>query len=245
VVRHTAVGVHTTFHLPASVDAFYAGLSKSQRNNFRRYFKALSHDFIVTAETLRDANEAVQQYQRFKELHTAQWRSEGKLGHFGDWPGSESFNDELVRTFAQQGRFRLFRLTANGEPICFYYSLVFGDTCYARLPARALGNQWEKFSLGRLGLIKMIESVIDEGIRHIEAGPGHYEYKLQLGAVETPLTSVLLASNRMDKHARTYLFSRAAELLHLLYYRIWFGRIAPRLLLPRRPLWKSWIRSRF
>jgi len=35
-----------------------------------------------------------------------------------------------------------------------------------------------------------------------------------------------------------------ADLLHLAYYRVWYIRVAPRLRVLSRPLWRSWIRRR-
>ena len=72
---------------------------------------------------------------------------------------------------------RLYMLAANGEPISIQYTLVFGNTACWRLPARVATSELEKFGLGRIELIKMIEALIAECVRTIEAGPGHYDYR--------------------------------------------------------------------
>ena len=145
---------------------------------------------------------------------------------------------------APLGRVRLVRLWANDQVVSYQYCLTFGDRLYWRLPARLVGEQWDRFGMGRLGLVKMIEAAIGEGIHWIEGGPGHYDYKAQLGGQEVPLVSQVIVANSRKSRWRWKLFQKAARLLHLCYYRIWFGRIAPRLPLPRRRLWKIWIRSR-
>ena len=52
-----------------------------------------------------------------------------------------------------------------------------------------------------------------------------------------------------SRAARFQLGLTQADLIHLLYYRVWFLKLAPRLRqklgLKPRPLWRLWIRSRF
>src|SRR5438132_3516373 len=122
-------------------------------------------------------------------MHDAQWQAEGRLGHFGDWPGAESFNRDLVAELSPLARVRFVRLWANDRVICSQFCFVFGDSCYWRLPARAPEPEWERFSLGRIGLMNMIEAMIGEGVRRVEGGAGHYEYKLQCGGRELPVRS--------------------------------------------------------
>jgi hypothetical protein len=54
---------------------------------------------------------------------------------------------------------------------------------------------------------------------------------------------MLIVGGTTRARAKTRLLNRWSDLLHLLYYRIWFSRIAPHLPLPRRPLWRIWMRS--
>jgi hypothetical protein len=84
----------------------------------------------------------------------------------------------------------------------------------------------------------------EDGLRDVEAGPGHYEYKMRLGAEEHPLRRVVLAAPTAAARARTALLLRWADLLHLVYYRGWFLKLAPRLGRSGRPLWGPWIRTR-
>jgi hypothetical protein len=92
--------------------------------------------------------------------------------------------------------------------------------------------------------IKLIEMMMNDGITTIEDGPGHYGYKLQCGALEAQMQSVLVVSRGHFTRLATHIFLRCSEFLHLAYYRIWFIRLALKLGLPKRPLWRTWIRSR-
>jgi len=236
--------IHTTFSLPATFDLYQASLNKRQKQNLRRDLNLFAKNFASKVDVVRDGEELHREFAAFRRMHDEQWHAENKLGHFDDWPHSAAFNESLVQVLGPLGRVRLVRLWANDKVVSYQYCLTFGDRLYWRLPARLVGEEWNRYGMGRLGLVKMIEAAIGESIRWIEGGPGHYDYKVQLGGQEVPLASLVIVASSGKSRLRWKLFQKAARLLHLAYYRIWFGRIAPRLPLPRRRLWKSWIRSR-
>lgn len=244
LLRDATMGVHSVFHLPPTFEEFVEGLDKRQKQNYRRDMNLLDRTFKIDTDVVAEGKNVVEEFERFQVMHTAQWAAQGKLGHFQDWPRGLDFNRDLTQELARLRRFRLYRLLANGEVVSYQYGFRFGDRLCWRLPARPAGREWDRFGLGRFGLMKMIESAIAEGIRHIEAGCGHYDYKVQLGAVEYPVGSLLISSNRVSSRLRCRGLALLSRSLHLLYYRIWFGRLAPKLPLPRRSLWKSWIRTR-
>ena len=105
-------------------------------------------------------------------------------------------------------------------------------------------SAWEKGGVGRLARVRQIEALIADGVERIELGSGHYPHKIGLGGVEYPLRSILVSRNHRWPRLKARVLAVYADMLNLLYYRIWFGRLAPRLPLPRRPLWKAWIRTR-
>jgi len=244
IVRDAEIGVHSSFHLPSNFEEYVQGLDKRQKQNFRRDMNLFGRTFKVESDVVSDEVEATKEFETFQRMHAEQWAAQGKLGHFQDWPRGLDFNRELIREHARLGRLRLYRLLADGNVVSYQYGFRLGDRLCWRLPARPAGKEWDRFGLGRLGLMKMIEDAIGEGIRFIEAGCGHYDYKVQLGAKEYPLRSILISSRRLGGRLRCRCIVLVSWLLHLLYYRIWFGRIAPKLPLPRRSLWKSWIRTR-
>jgi len=138
----------------------------------------------------------------------------------------------------------MVRTLADDHVVALQYAFVFGDVCYWRLPARTVRPEFKRFALGRLGLTQLIEIMIDERVRHIEAGAGHYEYKLRLGGQEMDLRSILIAANRGTSILRARLLVWLSDIIHLFYYRIWFGRIAPHLPFRPKSLWQYWIRLR-
>jgi CelD/BcsL family acetyltransferase involved in cellulose biosynthesis len=243
-VRDAAAGPHISFTLPADFNAYLAKLEKRQRQNYRRDKNLIDKNFELRVEVTKDLSDALSAFQVFEELHRQQWEEEGKSGHFGDWPGSEAFNRDLTNELSRLGRFRMVRTLADGEVVALQYAFVFGDCCYWRLPARTVRPEFKRFALGRIGLMQLIEVMIGEGVRRIEAGAGHYEYKLRLGGEEMNLRSILVVANRNTSILRARVFGWVSKIIHLFYYRIWFGRIAPRLPFRPRPLWQYWIRLR-
>jgi CelD/BcsL family acetyltransferase involved in cellulose biosynthesis len=242
LVRSDSRGPHTVFRFPASFDEYVAGLGKSQRQGHRRYLRQLAKLHEVSYRTV-SGDEALAYFDRFLELHAAHWQGEGKLGHFGDWPGSEDFNRDLIARMAASGRARFYEMAGDGRTLAIEYSFVLGDRCYWRLPARDTDPELQKVRLGRLSLVEMFRVLIEDGQRMVEGGPGHYEYKLRLGAAEHPLRRVVIAAPSRPAGWRAALLLHWADLLHLVYYRGWFLKLAPRLG-RRRRLWGPWIRTR-
>ena len=243
-LRDTPSGVHTVFELPDTFERYLKSLSKSQRGNYRRQQKLFDQQHQMDSDVITNVEGGVDEFQKFVKMHEAQWRAQGKLGHFRDWPGALAFNMDLVRRQAELGRLRMIRILADGEAVSKHYCFSFAKRCYWRLPARAIGSEWDKIGLGGLAVAKKVELCIVEGVREVEAGIGHYDYKIQWGGKERPLRSLLIARNTRSARLRAILFLQLADLLHLFYYRIWFQRVRPRIPFLRGPLWKCWIRSR-
>lgn len=245
LARDVARGVCTYFHLPDGFEAYVASLGRSTRQNYRRKLSLLKKTFDIREHVASHPSDASAEFRAFRTFHTKQWEAEGKPGHFGDWPHSDNFNQELVRQLAQLGRFRMLHLCAGDNPIAMQYAFTFGSTCYWRLPARSTEKDMDRFSLGVLSLLQLLEQMGREGIRRVEGGPGHYDYKVQYGGCETEYVSLLLKNRiRASSSVRVHLFVMLSDLIHLAYYRIWRLRVSPRLPFRSRPLWRTWIRSR-
>ncbi len=245
LVRDRVSGSHTVFEMPDGFDAYLRSLSKNHRSNYRRNVNKLNKTFNFGVDVVRDAYTLEREFEDFVEMHQAQWKAVNKLGHFDDWPGSREFSRDLVRTLARTDRVRLIRLLADDQVVAYYWCFGMNGRYYWRLPARATGKEWDQFALGRVGLMKMMESAAAEGVTAIEAGTGRYEYKEQLKAKTFPLYSVALCRRGLAPGLRARLTLAYGDVLNLAYYRLWYIRIAPRVGILRRPLWRSWIRRQF
>jgi CelD/BcsL family acetyltransferase involved in cellulose biosynthesis len=243
LARSDSAGPHTVFTLPDSFDSYLAGLGPTPRRDHRRSVRQLDKAYEITYRTL-SGEQAIEYLDRFVALHTAQWRAEGKLGHFGDWPGSEAFTRDLVSRMAVTGRARFYEIAGDGRVLAIEQCFALGDRCYWRLPARDPDPELRKMGLGRTSAAELFRVIVEDGQTTVEAGPGHYEYKVRLGGAEHPLRRLVISGRSASSRRRAAVLLGWADLLHLVYYRGWFLKLAPRLGYRRRPLSRSWIRTR-
>jgi CelD/BcsL family acetyltransferase involved in cellulose biosynthesis len=238
-------GSHVIFDLPGDFPSWLALLSKKRRSQFQRDLRGLQARYAMEETEIVPNGTAIAEFVGF---HNQQWQAVGRGGHFSDWPGSEAFYRDLADRPAEEPPMRLYALTGTTGPLAMQFSLIGGSTAQWRLPARCLDPEAERLSIGKVGLLQMIEVMIDQGITRIEAGRGDYDYKLSYGGQSIAVWRLLaLRNTRWDKLRLRWLLVWA-DLLHLFYYRIWFLKLAPKLRkhfrLPPRPLWRGWIRTR-
>jgi CelD/BcsL family acetyltransferase involved in cellulose biosynthesis len=244
--RVLSEGVHSVFWLPSTMEEYFDRLSKSERKKRKYELRLLQKECDVRVDVLKEPSAAVAEFTRFVDQHTAQWEAEGKPGHFGAWPKGKEFNHALVKAQAASGRVRFVQIVADGQVVSNQYVFAFGDAWFWELPARLMGRQCERLSLGPAGLITTIESAIQEGKGRLMGGLGHYQYKVRLGAKELPVLRVRALANRVGSRFRMALFNALRCLLFYGYHKIWYQRIQP--LLPaalRKPQWWLWLRLDF
>jgi CelD/BcsL family acetyltransferase involved in cellulose biosynthesis len=242
-VERLGTSISTRFEMPEDFAAYLELIGSRQRGNHSRSEKQFAKNHQVVADTVSDPDEVLREFDSFRAIHEEQWAAEGKLGHFGDWPKAADFNRDLVDCLGRLGMVRFFRILADGEVACSQFCFRFRETNYWRLPGRACRPGWEKLSLGKMGLIRMIEASIAEGLSVVEGGRGHYDYKVQLGGVEWPLRTIEITRRGFGVRFRVRSFLACARMLNLLYYKVFFLRLAPKFPLLRRSLWSVWIRS--
>jgi CelD/BcsL family acetyltransferase involved in cellulose biosynthesis len=243
MLRERPEGDHVMFDLPSSFSAWLADLSKKRRSQYQRDRRHLEEVFGMQ-RTVRQPGRA--EFAEFAEFHGRQWLAVRKGGHFSDWAGSLAFYCDLADRRGSDGLVRFFHLDGRDAPLATQFTLISGRTAHWRLPARTLDPEAVKFSIGKVGLIDMIEGLIDLGVQRIEAGRGEYGYKLSYGGQSVSVYRILLGRSA---GARSLAILLAwSDLIHLLYYRIWFLKLAPRLHHltggQPRPLWSYWRKTR-
>ena len=94
----------------------------------------------------------------------------------------------------------------------------------------------------------MFERMIQAGITRIEAGRGDYGYKIDYGGKTVPVHRLIVHRATAASTWQLSALLAWADLLNLVYYRVWFLKLAPRLRQKTnatpQPLWRSWIRTR-
>ena len=236
-------GPHIVFDLPETYQAYLAGLSSNERHNIRKRELRLDqkHRRDVVIATPDDAARA---FGEFVRQHQSQWQGRGQLGHFRDWPGALAYHHEMAVTQARHGRLLLLQYDVDGTNLGYQYNYRFGSRLHWILTSRTLDPKWDWCSPGRLLHCATVKAATDAGARQIDAMRGLYDYKLRLGGKVLQLQSVAAIHRGFGSWVRVWAARHAARMLHLLYYRICFGRLAPRFPYLRRPLWRTWIRSR-
>jgi CelD/BcsL family acetyltransferase involved in cellulose biosynthesis len=244
--RTKADGVHSIFWLPPTLDKYFEGLSKSECKKRKYELRLLRKECDIKVDVLQAPAVTEVEFDRFVAQHTAQWNAEGRAGHFGAWPNGREFNAALVKVQGPLGRVRFVRIIADGQVVSNQYVFAFGDSWCWELPARAVGQQWERLSLGPAGLITTVEAAIQEGKRRLEGGIGHYEYKVKLGAQEHKLLGTQILANRLGSRLRMLAFCALRFCLLYAYHKIWYRRLAPHL--PgssKASQWCLWLRLDF
>jgi CelD/BcsL family acetyltransferase involved in cellulose biosynthesis len=244
IIEYESSRPHAIFKLPKSFDEYMMSIGKSTRGNYKNRWNRLGKKYEVVEDIVKEPFSRENVFPAFMKMHAEQWSKMKMPGHFGDWPSASEFHKDLAIRQSKQNRFTMFRLSASGIPINYRYAYAYGNTIYSLLTARMQGGDWDRFALGQLSYIRLIAWAIKEGYTQIDAGPGHYPHKLQFGATEHIRRSILLINNNFISRWRCLNFRIQGKLLDLIYYKIWFSRVAPKLGV-RDVLWGSWIRRQF
>ena len=239
-------GTHCLFTLPDSFqDYLTQGISNKRRGQYRRELTALTEIFGLQNRNFAPSEA---EFDDFVAFHNIQWQAVGKGGHFSDWPCSQQVYRALGASSTDKHGLRFYSQTGRDGPLATQMSFLSGQTCHWRLPARTLDPRADKLSIGKVGLLLMIEDLIAAGIRQIEGGRGEYDYKTAHGGQNVPVQRILISRNSATARVMLRLVMAWSDMVDFLYYRVWFKKIAPVLRqkagLPARPLWRLWIGSR-
>jgi len=230
---------HMYFQVPSSFDGFLDALSAKERRNVRRDERKLAERGAVVRELVADRSELGNTFETFVNMHQAHWRAIGCLGHFADWPDAVAFHREMIERQFARGRLMLSRVRVGDETVASEYSYSFGERAHWILAARREGVP------GRIGFCGLLRHACDRGLKQIDAMRGFYDYKRLLGANVAPQCSIVAVREGVMPSLRYRLMRAAARWLDMVYYRVYFSRLAPKLPVTPRPLWKTWIRSRW
>jgi CelD/BcsL family acetyltransferase involved in cellulose biosynthesis len=231
---------HVIFDLPNSFDDYLSKqVSKSRRSQFRQNVTKLKTEYDLVDRTFVPNST---DFAAFEGMHAAQWHASGKGGHFSDWPGTAEFFRHLSDESRPEQGVVFDCQSGNFGPIYTQFALISGRRCHWRLPARALDERADRLGMGSIGMGLSIQHLIARGVTMVEAGRGKYDYKLAYGGKDVAVHRILIC------RGSPWLLLAWTNLLDLLYYRLWFKRIAPRLRqyfgLSPRPLRRFWIGSR-
>ena len=229
VSQYARRDVHTVFKLPATVPEYLEQLEPSERKSRMKRLRQLERSHRISEDVISDATQVKSAFEEFSALHAQHWKRMGRGGHFEAWPQAEAYNLDLVLEQARHGRVRFYRLLADDRVISSRYTYRMGGTLFSELPARAIGEPWDKLGIGVSSLIKFTGQAINEGVLAIDSGLGSYEHKSSLGGdeIEVGVWRVFNASWFGRVQARLCLLASQAMLF--VFQKLWYRRILPRL----------------
>jgi CelD/BcsL family acetyltransferase involved in cellulose biosynthesis len=235
--------VQTYFKLADDWEKQLAGLKKDERYSIRRSYKTLCSDTTGLISNFASIDNFKQLFDNFVEMHQSYWKSLGKLGHFGDWPAAYEFHQEVAEAQLRQKRLRLLEVKYHSGNLGYKYGYRCGNRYFEFLNARSVSKGLKKVSVGKVLFNEQVKKVLDEGVRCIDSMRGRYEHKLRLGGELFPIRNIYITRRKFYALVRVFVFRAFSRLLRLCYFRIWYCRIAQKLPVKRRHLWRIWIKS--
>ena len=239
--------VQTYFEIDGDFDKYISGLNKKERSNIRRSYKGIDNCLPELSQPLESCfaqkSNLDEYFTGFVSLHQSHWKKLGKAGHFGDWPCAEEFHRELAEINQDLGRLRLLKVSKGDKCFGYEYSYKIGQKYYQLLNACSDEEISNDISFGRINFCELIKKAIEDKINLIDSMRGKYEHKLRLGGKLVPMEALYIIQGSAPAKLKASLLQATARVINFCYYKLWYCRIAPKLSLARKPLWKTWIRT--
>ncbi len=231
IANETEMGYHAIFHLPSDLDAYLQDLTSDRRQNLRRKIRQIEGSVgPVRVEGMTTLDKILNEKAFFQSLYGQSTEFLAQSGNFLETPHSKEFNLDLIHEFCRDTDWKpvLLKIVAGDQVIGYQFYFTSGTRMHWRITVRRVGEEWGKRGIGIIAVHSLIDWAIRNGIREIEAGPGHYYYKVSMGAHEIPMRSLLIARDSAITRIKVHGFQKFYLLLDLVYYRIWYRRLAKR-----------------
>lgn len=249
---HTRIrdaGEQIYYHLADSWENQLLRISRSDVKDLERSTRRLLKMYGSGNDEIKreysDSRSLQEDFTGFVDMHRMNWKKQGMLGHFGDWPGSIKFHRELAFDQLPKGRLKLLKISIGGKVLGYFYDYVLGNTSLEILAGRSEDKDLSKISIGKINHSEKMKLHIQDKVTLLDSMRGKYDYKVKFGGTAYMTKSILLFSNHPWNGIRIWLFRKSARLLHLLYYRLWFCRFAVYYPFTRKPLSEKWIKTTF
>lgn len=163
--------------LPATFDAYVAGLPKHQRHELRRKLRNLRAAGEVRFESVTDPEALAAEMDRFLEMmRTSREDKDAFLT-----PAMEAFSRDLAVSMAEAGMTRLSTLSLDNRAVAMLFCFETEDTLYLYNSGFELAES--QLAVGLLSKAFAIEDAIARGKRRFDFLRGDEEYKRRLGGV--------------------------------------------------------------
>ena len=179
-------GVCPVLPLPASYDAYLAGLPAKLRHEIRRKERRLRAEFGDYVVEFCGPDRLPEFYDRFLELHRQSPGPKGKFMH----AGMEIFFRRLGEAFIADHIFHLGFIEVEGVRAAGFIGFAYKDTFL--LYNSAFDRGFAHFSPGMVLIAHMIERAIGERRHTFDLLKGDLDYKYRFGARPRPIGRLVI-----------------------------------------------------
>lgn len=103
---------------------------------------------------------------------------------------------EMLRGHAEAGRLRIYLLLAGGAPAGFWIGTVYGETFHSM--CTGYRPEFRDHAVGTQVFVRMVDSLVEEGVRVLDFGLGDAEYKERFGDSEWQDATVIIYSGSLS-----------------------------------------------
>ncbi len=229
------IGLEGDYH------SYLETVTSKERNNIRTAFNKIKKHRGELEISIAAPDNVEEFFNRFYEMHQTQWIQRGQAGHFHDWPDAYLFHLNLAKEMVKLSRLRLLKISTQGLAMTYEYSYQFGNYYHYYMRGNLTDEEFNKFSIGRVGLISALKDAIEFNKKEFDMGQGEYDYKMKNGGRVLTNHSLLFFRNSISKRIKILLWRFIGFSVHTVYYKIWVNRIETRINLRLRPFWQFWI----
>jgi CelD/BcsL family acetyltransferase involved in cellulose biosynthesis len=159
--------------LPATWDAFRAGLPRNIKESLRKCYNSLARDgHAFELRVVAAPEEADGALRRFLDLHRGRAQAAGTVDHidvFAD-PRTRRFLLDYGRALAEAGDLRVFQLVIAGEVVATRIGIVLGEELY--LYYSGYDPAWGRYSVMTTVVAEAIGWAIGHGFRVVNLSTG-------------------------------------------------------------------------
>ncbi|HEY1207451.1 MAG: GNAT family N-acetyltransferase [Bryobacteraceae bacterium] len=195
--------------LPASFDAYLAGIGINLRSNYRRRWRVLERKGPAEVVTLSDIASLERHFPELLRLHRMRFEHQERESAFTK-PGVPAFHVEVLGEVAARGWARLFLLRASGQTVAALYGFSIGNTF--QFYQCGMHPAWLSLGVGQLIVGGSIQEAIRAGHAEFDFLRGDEQYKTQWAEQSRWTVTVRLFDRRPASLAARIAYGAAAAL---------------------------------
>jgi CelD/BcsL family acetyltransferase involved in cellulose biosynthesis len=171
-----------------SLDGWFAGKS----SHFRKRMKRLRRAFAEAGGTARASTQATvrDDVAAFMRLHAGRWEGKGESAIVARQAELTVLYEEIARAHLDSGRFRLYLLELDGEPIAAELFAAAGGELVSI--NGGFDERHAKLGPSHLTIMHAMEEAFAHGDTRLDLGPGDQHFKQRFGDGDDPVCWTLL-----------------------------------------------------